>query len=63
MKTIILAIAILTVSIAIPVAARADGGASPAQRTIQVSGDGQVQAAPDLAVLSLAIETHAATAE
>jgi hypothetical protein len=31
-------------------------------RTIQVSGDGEVQAAPDQATLELAIETHAATA-
>src|SRR5277367_259720 len=63
MKTTILAIAILIAAIALSITARADGGASPAQRTIQVSGDGQVQAAPDLAVLNLAIETHAATAE
>jgi uncharacterized protein len=62
-KTIIVAIAIFALAIAIPIAAAADGGVSPAQRTIQVSGDGQVQAMPDLAVLSLAIETHAATAE
>src|SRR5271167_3579782 len=62
MKTTILAIAILIAAIALPITARADGGASPAQRTIQVSGDGEVQAAPDLAVMSLAIETHAATA-
>jgi len=31
-------------------------------RTIVVSGDGEVQAAPDQAMLDLAIETHAATA-
>ncbi|MGH7837805.1 MAG: SIMPL domain-containing protein, partial [Candidatus Binataceae bacterium] len=31
-------------------------------RTIVVSGDGEVQAAPDQATLELAIETHAATA-
>jgi uncharacterized protein YggE len=31
-------------------------------RTIAVSGDGEVQAAPDQATLELAIETHAATA-
>jgi uncharacterized protein YggE len=63
MKTTFVAIAIFALAIATPIAAAADVGASPAQRTIQVSGDGQVQAVPDLAVLSLAIETHAATAE
>jgi uncharacterized protein YggE len=31
-------------------------------RTIQVSGEGEAQAAPDQATLELAIETHAATA-
>jgi uncharacterized protein len=32
------------------------------QRTIEVSGDGETQAAPDQATLQLAIETHATTA-
>lgn len=32
------------------------------QRTIDVSGDGETQAAPDQATLQLAIETHATTA-
>jgi uncharacterized protein YggE len=32
------------------------------QRTIEVSGDSEAQAAPDTATLALAIETHAATA-
>jgi uncharacterized protein len=32
-------------------------------RVIQVSGNGEVQAAPDLATLEIAIETHAATAD
>lgn len=40
----------------------ADISAPPPQRTIRVSGSGQAQAAPDYATLSLAIETHAATA-
>jgi len=35
---------------------------SPKARVIEVSGDGEVQAAPDQATLQLAIETHAATA-
>jgi uncharacterized protein YggE len=32
-------------------------------RTIEVNGSGEIQAAPDLATLQLAIETHAATAD
>ncbi|MGH7917260.1 MAG: SIMPL domain-containing protein [Candidatus Binataceae bacterium] len=36
--------------------------AAPA-RTIEVSGHGEAHVSPDLAVLNLAIETHAATAE
>jgi uncharacterized protein YggE len=40
----------------------AEGGAGANQRTIQVAGNGEAQAVPDLAVLSLAIETHASTA-
>lgn len=36
--------------------------ASSNPRTIEVNGDGSVQAAPDQATLQLAIETHAATA-
>jgi uncharacterized protein len=37
---------------------------SPAiPRVIKVSGNGEVQAAPDLATLEVAIETHAATAD
>jgi uncharacterized protein len=42
--------------------ALAESGASPYQRTIQVSGNGETHAAPDYATLSLAIETHAKTA-
>jgi uncharacterized protein YggE len=61
MKTTITAVALLAIAIATPVVA-AEGGANPNQRTIQVSGTGETQATPDLAVLSLAIETHAATA-
>jgi uncharacterized protein YggE len=61
MRTTIAAVALLALTIANPVAA-AEGGANPNQRTIQVSGSGETQASPDLAVLSLAIETHAATA-
>ena len=60
MKITIAAIGLLMIALAIPLAAAADGGANPNQRAIQVSGNGEAQAAPDLAVLSLAIETHAA---
>jgi uncharacterized protein len=61
MRTTIAAVALLALAIATPVAT-AEGEANPNQRTIQVSGSGETQASPDLAVLSLAIETHAATA-
>jgi len=61
MRTTIAAVALLALAIAAPVAA-AEGGANPNQRTLQVSGTGETQASPDLAVLSLAVETHAATA-
>jgi len=37
-------------------------GANPNARVIEVSGNGQAQATPDLATLELAIETHAPTA-
>src|SRR5579885_1125452 len=44
-----------------------DGIAQPpltsGTRTIEVSGNSEVQAAPDLATLEVAIETHAATAD
>jgi uncharacterized protein YggE len=36
---------------------------APGERTIEVSGNAEVQAAPDLATLEVAIETHAATAD
>jgi uncharacterized protein len=62
MRSTIAAFALLTIALAMPIAAVAEGGASSNQRTIQVAGNGEAQAAPDLAVLSLAIETHAATA-
>lgn len=62
MKTTIAAIVLFTLALVRPVAALPDSGANPNQRTIQVSGNGEAQAPPDLAVLSLAIETHAATA-
>jgi uncharacterized protein len=41
----------------------ADGAESPGARIIQVSGNGEIQAAPDLATLEIAIETHAASAD
>jgi uncharacterized protein YggE len=62
MRSTIAAIALLTLVLAMPLAAVAEGGPNPNQRTIQVAGNGEAQAAPDLAVLSLAIETYAATA-
>lgn len=62
MRTAIAAFALLTIALGLPVGAVAEGGAGANQRTIQVAGNGEAQAAPDLAVLSLAIETHAATA-
>jgi uncharacterized protein len=37
-------------------------GANPSERTIEVSGNGQAQASPDLATIQIAIETHAPTA-
>ncbi len=44
-----------------------DGIAQPpltsGTRTIEVSGNAEIQAAPDLATLEIAIETHAATAD
>jgi uncharacterized protein YggE len=61
MRTTIAAVALLALMLATQVAA-AEGAANPNQRTIEVAGNGEVQAAPDFAVLSLAIETHAATA-
>jgi len=62
MRSAIAAFALLTIALAMPAGAMAEGGANPNQRTIQVAGNGEAQAAPDLAVLSLAIETHASTA-
>lgn len=63
MRSIIAAFALLTLALVSPgAAAAAEGGANPNLRTIQVTGNGETQASPDLAVLSVAIETHAATA-
>ena len=62
MKTNLAAFVLLAFAFAMPPAAVADGPANPNQRTIQVSGNGEVDAPPDLAVLSLAIETQAPTA-
>jgi uncharacterized protein YggE len=41
----------------------AEGAISPGGRIIEVSGNGEVQAAPDLATLEIAIETHAESAD
>lgn len=55
-------IAALLLAVA-PFARRAAAQATPSSpHTIEVSGEGSVQAAPDQATLQLAIETHAATA-
>jgi uncharacterized protein len=62
MRSTIAAFALLAIMLTRPIAAVAESGANANQRTIQVAGNGEAQAAPDLAVLSLAIETHAATA-
>ena len=62
MRSAIAAFAFLTIVLAMPAGAVAESGAGPNQRTIQVAGNGEAQAAPDLAVLSLAIETHASSA-
>ena len=62
MKTTLAAVALLTIVFTMPLAAIAQGTPSSTHRTIEVSGNGEAHAAPDLAVLSLAIETHAATA-
>ena len=40
-----------------------EGAVSPGGRIIQVSGNGEIQVAPDLATLAIAIETHAETAD
>jgi len=39
------------------------GPISPGTRIIQVNGNGEIQAAPDLATIEIAIETHAASAD
>jgi uncharacterized protein YggE len=62
MRLTISAFLLFTIALAMPIAAMAEDGSGSTQHTIQVSGTGQAQAAPDVAVLSLAIETHAATA-
>jgi hypothetical protein len=62
MRSTIAAVALLTIALVRPAAALAESGANANQRTIEVTGNGEAKAAPDLAVLSLAIETHAATA-
>ncbi len=62
MRSAIAAFALLTIAFAMPTGAVAESGASANQRTMQVAGNGEAHAAPDLAVLSLAIETHASTA-
>ena len=62
MRSAIAALALLAAALASPITAIAQAGAGANQRTIQVAGNGEAQAQPDLAILSLAIETHAATA-
>lgn len=39
------------------------GPLSPRMRVIEVNGNGEIQAAPDLATIEIAIETHAASAD
>ncbi len=57
------AILILLSTAASAAAADLSGTVLPPVRTIQVDGEGETRAKPDLASLSVAIETHAATAE
>jgi len=44
MRSTIAALALLTIALATPIAAIAEGRASPNQRTIQVAGVGEAQA-------------------
>jgi uncharacterized protein len=46
-----------------PLPVPGQGPISPGSRVIQVSGNGEIQASPDLATLEIAIETHAASAD
>lgn len=59
-KIALLAAVLLTTAPLARLAAAESAASNP--HTIEVSGDGSVQAAPDQAILQLAIETHAATA-
>ncbi|HLW69926.1 MAG TPA: SIMPL domain-containing protein [Candidatus Binataceae bacterium] len=61
-RTIALMAAIVLAATAWTRVALAQSEDTKVVRTIVVSGDGEVQAAPDQATLDLAIETHAATA-
>lgn len=58
---LILLPALMLIALA-PRVAGADPNSNPNVRTIQVNGNGEAHAAPDLATLNIAIETHAATA-
>jgi uncharacterized protein len=58
-----LAIALSVLVSALAFAASADSTNPPPARTIEVAGSGEARTTPDTADLSLAIETHGATAE
>lgn len=58
-----LAIALSVLVSALAFAASADSTNAPPARTIEVAGSGESRTTPDTADLSLAIETHGATAE
>jgi uncharacterized protein len=57
-----LALSAILILMIVP-AARAADDAGPQVRVIEVNGDGEAHAAPDVANLSFQIETHATTAE
>jgi len=62
MRIRLLAVAALIVSVQILYAPAMAQSINPNVRTIEVSGNGEAQAPPDLATLQVAIETHAPTA-
>jgi uncharacterized protein len=60
---IVASLAALVSWYAIPAHGQAVANTQPPARTLEVSGDGEAHATPDVASLNLAIETHAATAQ
>jgi len=62
MRMIVAALFVLAVALASPRALAAAETTDNATRTIEVTGNAQAEAAPDLATLQVTIETHAGTA-